>query len=80
MINYEDLKFKGLKKEKSREKDDLKTLLINTIVRNDKDKDVPREKRTGTISFERDRKRQIFNFWWKSLLSGIKGSVLNNDK
>ncbi|HEX6222793.1 MAG TPA: DUF748 domain-containing protein [Chryseolinea sp.] len=79
-INYEDLKITGLKKEKSPDENDFKTFLINTIVKNDKDKDVPLDKRTGVIEFERDRKRQIFNFWWKSLLSGIKTSVLNSDK
>lgn len=78
MINYADLKIKGLKKDKSAEENDLKSFLINTLIKNDKDKDTPAEKRTGNISFERDRKRQIFNYWWKSLLSGIKGSVLEN--
>jgi hypothetical protein len=77
-INYENLKINGLKKEKSTVINELKTLLINTVVKNDKDKSVPTEKRTGTIDFERDRKRQIFNFWWKSLFSGIKSSVLEN--
>lgn len=79
-INYEDLKIAGLKKEKSPDESDFKTFLINTIVRDDKDKNVPLDKRTGAIEFDRDRKRQIFNFWWKSLLSGIKASVLNSEK
>ncbi len=79
-INYEDLKITGLKKEKSKDESDIKTFLINTVVKNDKDKNMPIDKRTGAIEFERDRKRQIFNFWWKSLLSGIKASVLNADK
>ncbi len=79
-INYENLKINGLKKEKSTVINDLKTLLINTVIKNDKDKSVPTEKRTGTISFERDKKRQIFNYWWKSLLSGIKGGVLDTGK
>lgn len=77
-INYKDLKIDGLKKEKSTVINDLKTLLINTIIKNDKDKEVPLEKRTGTVDFERDRKRQIFNFWWKSLFSGIKSSVMDS--
>jgi hypothetical protein len=79
-INYRDLKIVGLTKEKKGDVSDMKTFLINTIVKNDKDKNVPIENRTGTITFERDRKRQIFNFWWKSLLSGIKNSVLNAQK
>lgn len=76
-INYQDLKIDGLKKEKSTVINDLKTLLINTVIKNDKDKDVPLEKRTGNIDFERDRMRQIFNYWWKSLFSGIKSSVMD---
>jgi hypothetical protein len=79
-INYEDLKITGLKKEKSGGDNDLKTFLINTVIKNDKNQDMPPEKRTGAISFERDRKRQIFNFWWKSLFSGITASVLNAEK
>jgi hypothetical protein len=79
-INYQDLKITGLKKEKSLDESDMKTFLINTIIKNDKDKSMPTDKRTGTIEFERDRRRQIFNFWWKSLLSGIKASVLNADR
>lgn len=79
-INYQDLKITGLKKEKNKIISELKTFLLNTVVKNDKDKTMPVENRTGTITFERDRRRQIFNFWWKSLLSGIKNSVLNAQK
>lgn len=77
-INYQNLKIDGLKKEKSAVSNDLKTLLINTVIKNDKDKGVPLEKRTGVVGFERDRKRQIFNYWWKSLFSGIKSSVMDS--
>lgn len=77
IINYQDLKINGLKKERSAVISDLKTFLINTVVKNDKDKSVATEKRTGRITFERDKKRQIFNYWWKSLFSGIKSSVLD---
>ncbi len=79
-INYSDLKIKGLNKDKKTTTNDIKSFLINTLVKNDKDKGTPVENRTGTIAFERDRKRQIFNFWWKSLLSGIKASVLSPNK
>lgn len=80
-INYENLKMQGLKKEKESLINNLKTFLINLVLKNDKNKGMPIEQRTGTILFERDRKRQIFNFWWKSLWSGIKTSVLSaNDK
>jgi hypothetical protein len=76
-INYQNLKINGLKKKKSAIINDLKTFLINTIIKNDKDKSVSTLSRTAPIAFERDKKRQIFNYWWKSLWSGIKDSVLN---
>jgi hypothetical protein len=60
--------------------DNLKTFVINTfVVKKDLDKNVSEEKRTGTILFYRDTSRSIFNYWWKSLQSGIKSAYgLNN--
>lgn len=75
-INYSDLKIKGLKKQADSEKNELKSLIINAIVKTNKDSNTPEDKRTGEISFERDQQRQIFNFWWKSLLSGIRSGVV----
>ena len=80
IINYENLKLKGLKKEKESSENEMKTFLLNTFLKSDKDKSVPTAKRTGEISFERDKRRQIFNFWWKSLLSGIKGTIGNSSR
>jgi hypothetical protein len=31
--------------------------------------------RTGTIDFERDKERSAFNYWWKSIASGMLDSV-----
>jgi hypothetical protein len=78
IINYENLKMKGLKKQKETIENELKTFLLNTFLKSDKDKTVPTAKRTGEISFERDTKRQVFNFWWKSLYSGIKETLKNS--
>jgi hypothetical protein len=36
------------------------------------------ELRVGKIEFDRDVKRFVFNYWWKSYLSGIKDSVLRD--
>jgi hypothetical protein len=61
-------------------KDGFKTFILNAfIIRKDMDKKVPEAKRTGTISFERDPSKSIFNYWWKSVFSGIK-SAYNLDK
>jgi hypothetical protein len=84
-LNYEDLKlisYKEGEKAKSEDlqKDNLKTFMMNTFVfRKNMDEDVPEEKRTGTVMFVRDNNRSIFNFWVKSLLSGVK-SAYNLDK
>lgn len=75
-INYDDLKIIGLNSDKEASKNEFKTFVINTIVKNDKDENTERSKRTGTIEFERDQQKFIFNFWWKSVLSGIKSAVL----
>jgi hypothetical protein len=53
----------------------FKTFIVNTfIIRKNMDKEVPEEKRTGQINFERDQSKSVFNFWWKSLLSGVKAA------
>ena len=58
----------------------FKTFIVNTfIIRKNMNKNVPEEKRTGTIDFERDPAKSVFNFWWKSLLSGVK-SAYNIEK
>jgi hypothetical protein len=74
-------------KKRGHEKDEeklmkapLKTFVVNTfILKTDMDEDVKQGKRTGTISFERDKRRSVFNFWAKSMFSGIK-SAYNIDR
>jgi hypothetical protein len=60
-------------------KDPLKTFVLNVIVRKNMDGDTPEEKKIGEISFERNKRRSVFNFWAKSMFSGIK-SAYNIDK
>lgn len=84
-LNYEDLKvisFKDEEKQKGNEpeKDNLKTFIMNTFIFKKKmDENVPEEKRTGEVGYLRDDSRSIFNFWVKSLVSGLK-SAYNLDK
>lgn len=82
-LNYENLKLSMLKEGSEKdemEKDNLKTFIMNTfIIRKNMDEDLPEEKRTGAVGFERDPYRSIFNFWVKSLLSGVKAAY-NLDK
>ena len=75
-IDYEGLKVTGLKK-KNDDTSEIKTLLANALVKDDKGKNnTSKQKRTGSIYVERDRKRYIFNVWWKSIQSGLKSTVL----
>lgn len=93
-LSYHDLKVAGLRKpkkkdrKKDRDKDKDGTLkneflsfALNTFIQDDAGKLFTGEKKTGTVLFYRDRKKAIFNFWWKSLFSGIKSSFnIENDK
>ena len=84
-LNYKDLKLTTFKDEEKTkggglEKDNLKSFIMNTfIIRKNMDEDVPEDKRTGAIAYVRDDSKSVFNFWVKSLLSGIK-SAYNLDK
>ncbi len=77
-ISYRDLKLTSLKSDKDQKdkavKNNLLTLAINTFVKNDAGRYVTGDKQTGIILFYRDRKKAIFNYWWKSILSGLKSS------
>jgi hypothetical protein len=74
MMLYENLKMMALKeKEQVEEKHGLKSFILNVLfARKNKKDEVRTAKRDGTINFERDKKRSIFNYWWKSLATGIK--------
>lgn len=84
-LNYEDLKLVTFKDDETATgdepaKDNLRTFIMNTFIfRKNMNEDVPQDKRTGTVMYLRDDERSIFNFWVKSLVSGIK-SAYNLDK
>lgn len=81
-LNYEDLKISSLRKDKNEKAKVslIKTLLLNLfVIKKDMDEDVKDAKKTGTILFYRNTKRSIFNYWWKSVFSGIK-SAYNLDR
>lgn len=80
LINYSDLSLSALKKDKVHEINKFLSTAINAIVKSDKDKSVDKSKRTGAIDIERDKKRFVFQFWWKSLLDGLQSTFLGNDK
>jgi hypothetical protein len=81
-LNYKNLHISSLRQNKNNEQavSLVKTLLLNTfIVRKNLDEDASENDKTGTILFYRDPQRSIFNYWWKSLFSGLK-SAYNLDK
>lgn len=80
-LNYENLHVAALQeKDDNTTVNEIKSFLVNTfIIKKTKDETTPIENRTGEIYFNRDRKRSIFNYWWKSVFTGIKSSY-NLDK
>ncbi len=80
LINYSGLNLTVLKKEKVREVNKILSAAINTVIKSDKDKSVDKSKRTGAIDIERDKKRFVFQFWWKSLLDGLQSTFTDNGK
>ncbi len=74
-MKYKDFKLKVL--DSSNKKDETLSSLINLVINNDKV-----QTKHGLIDIERDRKRFVFNLWWKSLSNGIKNSInpLKSDK
>jgi hypothetical protein len=89
-LNYNDLKLTTFKEVNSKKndkeseaddeepemkKDGLKSFILNAfIIRKNMDEKVPEEKRTGIISFNRDPRKSVFNYWWKSVFSGVKSA------
>ncbi len=74
-MEYSDLKIDFLK-QKDDSKNQLKSLFFNSIILRNKNLNEKKNYRTGEIYFERDKKKSIFNYWWKSLSSGIKSIVV----
>ena len=73
-MHYTDLKIEMIDFDDSGDQssDKLKSMLANTFVIKENNKPPLRE---GKISHERMIDKSIFNYWWKSLLSGLKSSV-----
>ncbi len=76
-IDYEDLRISVLNKNKS-STNTVKTILINAIVRSNKNQAKAPIKRMGVIDIERNRQKFLFNFWWISILDGIKSALTGN--
>lgn len=74
-FDYIDLKIDIIDKRDSRVKK-TQTFLINNILLHKHNTRAKEPFREGNISFSRDKKRSIFNYWWKSIYSGIKSTAI----
>lgn len=74
-LRYEDFKISLLDKESNEETfgNMVKSLLANTLKIKSENKGD--DLRVGTVEFERAEEKSVFNYWWKSLLSGLKSSI-----
>ncbi len=76
IFEYENLEVMLLTKENDSPKNIISFFANAVVIKKDNLK-TNKSFNKGTISFERDKKKSIFNYWWKSLLSGIKTSATN---
>lgn len=72
---YNNLKISLLRKKDIRKKRKLYTFIANTILYESNPSRKKRKHRKGRIKFLRVQKRSIFNYMWKSILSGIKSTI-----
>lgn len=85
-LDYQDLRIISLREGETRQeekkKDNIETFILNTfIIKKTMSRGMSQDDRTGTILFERDRTRSVFNYWWKSVFTGIKAAMgIANDK
>lgn len=73
-FRYENLKVEILKKKKEDGVKGFISFLANTFViksNNPANGDF----REGDMSFSRDKSKSIINYWWKTLLSGLKDTI-----
>lgn len=74
-LNYQDLNIKILEADEQKEGDTKKltSFIANTFVIKKSNNEEPLRK--GDIEFERIVEKSVFNYWWKSLLSGLKDNI-----
>ncbi|WP_321287121.1 hypothetical protein [uncultured Sunxiuqinia sp.] len=71
IFEYDDLKVRMLDAEDEFNKK-IQSFITNSFLLHKRNLREENSFREGTISFDRDKKKSIFNYWWKSVLSGIK--------
>lgn len=58
----------------------IKSLLANTFLIKKSNPSGRRDPRIGIIHFKRNKRKAIFDFWLKSVLDGMKSTVLNTEE
>ena len=73
-FGYDDLKVQINNKDSEKGKKGMITFLANTFIVKSAN---PSNKkfRESEMYYERDKRKSIINFWWKTLLSGIKETM-----
>lgn len=80
---YNNLKIDKLNKDNLSDRDfdnSVKSLLANTFLIKKSNPSGRRDPRMGIIHLKRAKDRAIFDFWLKSVLDGIKSTVLTNEE
>jgi hypothetical protein len=74
-LRYEKLNISLLNKKSNKEEfaNKISSLLANTFKIKSKNKG--NDLRIGKVDFEREEEKSTFNYWWKSLLSGLQSSI-----
>ncbi len=70
-LEYENLDISLLDKDDGSQKK-IKTFITETFVLSKENLKEKNSYQEGTISAQREKKKSIFNYWWKSIFSGIK--------
>ena len=70
IFEYQDLKVDMIDRE-DMEKNAVTSFLINAFALQKENIRGQKNFKEGKISFERDKRKAIFNYWWKSIMSGF---------
>jgi hypothetical protein len=76
-VEYENLHIIVLNKNEE-STNEFKTLLVNTFVKTHVDQNENLVQKSAAIDIKRDRSKFIFNVWAKSVLDGLKNSMLKS--
>ncbi|MBI9038213.1 MAG: hypothetical protein JEY97_08790 [Bacteroidales bacterium] len=83
LFPYENFRIKIIDKKTGKKGglgDGIATFLANEFILKHKNPSRKNKLRHGMVYFERDKRKSLFNFIWKSILSGIESSLGFNTK